>query len=246
MKIKQVLLSAIPICLIVSSVLIPSVGAATDPVVTWNQTNPSMPQLLPSTKYTTSSIASTNSKGKKIWSVSGSCTLKNGKISTKASGFCKIKLVVQAKGKFGKKAFSKNMKIIPAPPPLLKYKQSVSWGEVSVTQMASPSPQSCVQIPITLDVRSQSGLFYGLVVEIKDDYENVVGEIRPSTTNGVQDLTIQVCRDPWVYTFPSGVTSNRSGSLYCGLNIGFWPGSYPTIKYLWNDRYCINSSDRLQ
>jgi len=117
MKFNRLLVCLAPIWLLVSSVLIPSVRAAKDPVVTWNQANPARPQLLPFTKYATSSIASTNSTGKKIWSVSGSCTLQNGKVTTKATGFCKIKLVVQAKGTFGAKSFSKSMKIIPSPPP---------------------------------------------------------------------------------------------------------------------------------
>ena len=264
MKFNRLLVCLAPIWLLVSSVLIPSVRAAKDPVVTWNQANPAMPQLLPSTKYATSSIASTNSTGKKIWSVSGSCTLQNGKVTTKAAGFCKIKLVVQAKGTFGAKSFSKSMKIIPSPPPAttttttvtttpattttttvvpVLYKQSMPWGELSATQIASPKSGVCVDVPITLDVRSLS--YSGIqVIEMKDDYSNLVGEIRPIVIYGLQNLVIHICRESWVYTYPGGVTATRAATLYCGLTIGFW-STYLTIKYLWSDSVCKKSSDRL-
>lgn len=89
-----------------STLATPSVGAATSPIVTWKVST-----LNPSVGYATSSIASTNSTGTKVWSVSGSCTLKNGKVTTKASGFCTVKLVLRAKGKYATKTSSKKLKI---------------------------------------------------------------------------------------------------------------------------------------
>ena len=91
---------------LVSSVMAPSVGAATSPIVTWKVTT-----LKPSTGYATSTIASTNSTGAKIWSVSGSCILKSGKVTTKASGSCTVKLVLKAQGKYSAKTASKKLTI---------------------------------------------------------------------------------------------------------------------------------------
>ena len=91
---------------LVSSVMAPSVDAATSPIVTWKVTT-----LKPSTGYATSTIASTNSTGAKIWSVSGSCILKSGKVTTKASGSCTVKLVLKAQGKYSAKTASKKLTI---------------------------------------------------------------------------------------------------------------------------------------
>ena len=91
---------------LISSVMAPSVGAATSPIVTWKVTT-----LKPSTGYVTSTIASTNSTGAKVWSVSGSCSLKSGKVTTKASGSCTVKLVLKAQGKYSAKTASKKLTI---------------------------------------------------------------------------------------------------------------------------------------
>lgn len=79
---------------------------AASPSITWKLS--SMNQL---TSYATSTIASSNSTGTKAWSVSGSCTLKSGKVTTKASGVCTVKLVVKAKGKFSSKTASRKFTI---------------------------------------------------------------------------------------------------------------------------------------
>ena len=80
------------------------------PVVTWKIS--SMKQL---TTYATSAIASSNSTGTKVWSVSGSCTLKSGKVTTKSSGSCTVKLSIKAKGKFSSKSSSKKFAIASSP-----------------------------------------------------------------------------------------------------------------------------------
>lgn len=91
---------------LVSLMLAPSAGAATAPVATWK-----LSTLKPSTSYATSDIASTDSTGMKKWSVSGSCTLKSGKVKAKASGNCTVKLIVKAKGKFAAKTFTKTLSV---------------------------------------------------------------------------------------------------------------------------------------
>ncbi len=91
---------------LLSSLVVPSVGAATSPVITWKVSS-----LKPSKIYSTSSLASTNSTGTKVWSVSGSCTLKSGKVTTKTSGFCTLKLALKPSGKYAAKTSSKKLAI---------------------------------------------------------------------------------------------------------------------------------------
>jgi len=81
------------------------------PAVTWKMS--SMKQL---TTYATSAIASSNSTGTKVWSVSGACALKSGKVTTKSSGSCTVKLIIMAKGKFSSKSSSKNFAIATSSP----------------------------------------------------------------------------------------------------------------------------------
>jgi len=76
------------------------------PTITWK-----MSSMKPTTAYSTSAIASSNSTGIKAWSVSGSCTLKSGRITTKSSGSCTVKLNVKTKGKFTSRTASKKFAI---------------------------------------------------------------------------------------------------------------------------------------
>ena len=114
---------------LVSSVMAPSVDAATSPIVTWKVTT-----LKPSTGYATSTIASTNSTGAKIWSVSGSCILKSGKVTTKASGSCTVKLVLKAQGKYSAKTASKKLTIASGT------LSSVATVAVASTTTVAPGP----------------------------------------------------------------------------------------------------------
>lgn len=84
---------------------------AATPAVTWKLS--SMKQR---TTYATSAIASSNSTGTKVWSVSGSCTLKSGKVTTKSSGSCTVKLAIKAKGKFSSRSTSKKFAIATSVP----------------------------------------------------------------------------------------------------------------------------------
>ncbi len=80
---------------------------AATPVITWK-----LSSMKPTTVYATSAIASSNSTGTKTWSVSGSCTLKSGKITTRSSGSCTVKLAIKSKGKFTSKTASKKFTIV--------------------------------------------------------------------------------------------------------------------------------------
>ncbi len=84
---------------------------AATPVITWK-----LSSMKPTTVYATSAIASSNSTGTKTWSVSGSCTLKSGKITTKSSGSCTVKLAIKTKGKFTSKTASKKLTIASSAP----------------------------------------------------------------------------------------------------------------------------------
>ena len=97
MKPNRLFVSLVPILILTSSLLVPPV-AAKAPVVTWK-----ISWLEPSRSYATSSIASTNSPGAKVWSVSGSCTLKAGRVKTKSYGHCSVTVKIKAKGNFKSK-----------------------------------------------------------------------------------------------------------------------------------------------
>ena len=89
-----------------ASVARATVPSATSPTITWKTST-----LAPSSTVVASSLVSTNSSGKKTWSVSGDCTVKSNKITTKASGTCKVKLTVAAKGSYKAKSSTKKMTI---------------------------------------------------------------------------------------------------------------------------------------
>lgn len=129
--------------------------------------------------------------------------------------------------------------------PLRTFTSSATWGEISATQVAAPQVGSCTEIPLVLDIRSQSGLGIGLIVSAKDNYTNLIGEARPDTSIGIRTVPIKVCREAWVYTFPSGVNSDRAATLYCGVKFSFFP-TQPTLDYRFSDAVCTSSSARLQ
>lgn len=83
--------------------------AATSPKIVWK-----ISTLRPSASVSVTSLASTNSSGNKTWSASGSCSLKNGKLTTKAKGSCVVRLNVKAKGKFAARTASKRFSIVVA------------------------------------------------------------------------------------------------------------------------------------
>jgi hypothetical protein len=128
--------------------------------------------------------------------------------------------------------------------PALTFTASATWGEISALQASGPSVGGCVEIPVTLDIRSQSGLSLGLIISAKDNYTNLIGESRPDTPLGIVQVPIKVCREAWTYTFPSGVASARAATLYCGVKLGFWPGSLE-IQYKFKDSVCTTTSARL-
>lgn len=106
MKIKHVLFSIASTSLLISSMGTSTAHAATSPSVKWK-----LSTLKSSSSYQTTSVATSNSTGKKSWIVSGSCTIKNNKITTRPTGYCTIKLSIKAKGKFAAKTFSKRFAI---------------------------------------------------------------------------------------------------------------------------------------
>lgn len=106
MKIKRVLLSIASTSLLISAIGSSTANAAISPSVNWK-----LSTLRPSSSHRTSSIASSNSNGKKSWKVSGSCTLKNGQVITKASGYCTVKMSIRSIGKFAAKSSSRKFAI---------------------------------------------------------------------------------------------------------------------------------------
>ena len=128
--------------------------------------------------------------------------------------------------------------------PARTFTASAPWGEISAQQIFAPQPGTCVEIPLIVDIRSQSGLAIGLIISAEDKYSNLIGEARPKTPVGIQNVPIKVCREAWVYTFPSGVTSNRAATLYCGVDIEFYP-SFVILNYMFQDTVCTSNSARI-
>ena len=107
MKIPKRAILAAAASMIVSTVLsAPIANAATAPTITWKVSS-----LPSSSVVSTSAIASSNSTSTKTWTVSGSCTLKSSKVTTKASGYCTVTLSLKAKGKFAARKLSKKFTI---------------------------------------------------------------------------------------------------------------------------------------
>ena len=80
--------------------------AALEPIVEWSTLS-----LSPSSTYEVATLASTNSKGSKKWSVSGACTLKLGEVTTKRSGYCTVNLLLSSRGNFMRKSSSNRFQI---------------------------------------------------------------------------------------------------------------------------------------
>jgi hypothetical protein len=83
-----------------------SASAATSPKITWKVTS-----LRPSTSVSILTLASSNSNGVKSWSVSGACSLKKGKLTTKSRGVCVVRLSIKSKGKFASRTVSKRFDV---------------------------------------------------------------------------------------------------------------------------------------
>jgi hypothetical protein len=101
----------VPVSVMCLSLILPSqavgASAASKPRINWKVSS-----LASSTVIATSAIASSNSTGAKKWSVSGSCTLSKGKIKTKATGYCTVKVSIKARGKFAAGTGSKRFSIV--------------------------------------------------------------------------------------------------------------------------------------
>ena len=85
--------------------------AATRPTGTWKVTS-----LSASTTYSTTALFSTNSSGVQTWKTSGSCTAKSKKVTTAASGTCKLTVRVASIRSYATRVFTKSLSITPAQP----------------------------------------------------------------------------------------------------------------------------------
>ena len=92
------------------SMFTPTVQAATEQV--WWVT----PTLTTTTKYRPEEIAQTNSTGKKVWSSTGSCKVRQEGGTTflftsRTSGSCALKLILKAHGKYPTRSFARNLSV---------------------------------------------------------------------------------------------------------------------------------------
>lgn len=86
-------------------------SAATGPTVTWKTST-----LSPSSSTKTSTLLTTNSKGKQSWSVSGNCSLSKSSITTKTSGICKVTVKIAAKRPYSSRTIRKTFTIVTTSP----------------------------------------------------------------------------------------------------------------------------------
>jgi polyhydroxybutyrate depolymerase len=114
---KRFLLTALTLLVVVASVssLVPPriVVAATKPTAKWKVT-----ALRPSTTVKTSSVLSTNSRGKQKWSAKGNCSLTGSRIKTRASGKCTLTVTISARSPYASRTLRKSFSIkTPTPSP---------------------------------------------------------------------------------------------------------------------------------
>ncbi|MFM9226093.1 MAG: alpha/beta hydrolase family esterase, partial [Actinomycetota bacterium] len=88
-----------------------SASAATGPTVKWK-----ISTLRPSSSTKTSTLLTTNSKGKQSWSVRGNCSLSKSRIKTNTSGKCNITVKIAAKRPYSSRTISKTFTIVPTSP----------------------------------------------------------------------------------------------------------------------------------
>lgn len=84
------------------------------------------------------------------------------------------------------------------------------WGYLRVPEVAAPKPGECATIPLTFDVRNPKNLGLGLIIELKDDFGNIVAENRETRElpNGItSDTAMTVCSYAWTQPpyIPTGI-----------------------------------------
>ena len=115
---KNILLiaSVALLAVVASSSLVATAGTAsatTRPTVRWKAST-----LRPSYSTKTSSLLTTNSKGKQRWSVKGNCSVSKSRIKTKTSGRCEVTVKIAAKRPYSSRTVRKTFKIVsPTPTP---------------------------------------------------------------------------------------------------------------------------------
>ncbi len=104
------------LAVVASSSPVATAGTAsvtTRPTVRWNAS-----MLRPSYSTKTSSLLTTNSKGKQRWSVKGNCSVSKSRIKTKTSGKCEVTVKIAAKRPYSSRTVRKTFKIVsPTPTP---------------------------------------------------------------------------------------------------------------------------------
>ena len=88
-----------------------SASAGSRPTATWK-----LSTLRASTSTKTSTLFTTNSKGKKTWSVKGNCSLSKSRIKSKTSGKCDVTVKISARSPFSSRTVRKSFKIAPITP----------------------------------------------------------------------------------------------------------------------------------
>ena len=226
MKLDRLGVLMIGILISAASVIAVSFGEAanalTAPTVTWKKS-----PLLPSTSYATSALASSNSSGAKVWSVSGSCILRRGKITTLDSGSCTLRLTINARGKFLAKSFSKRFVIVKNTNPTATTAQPGTTAPITT----SPSAVTTTLPPLSLRFITRTSANGLGTNDVRDVY--VVGSTVYAATYGGVSISTDGGN-----TFTNRTTANglRSYSVY-GV---FATGS--TVYAAMNDGLAISTN----
>jgi len=96
-------------CGLVGFVLPGVAQAATRPTATWKVSS-----LAASTTYATTALFSTNSSGVQTWKTSGACSVANKKVTTSASGTCKLTVRVAAIRSYATRVSTKSFTVVAA------------------------------------------------------------------------------------------------------------------------------------
>jgi hypothetical protein len=81
------------------------------------------------------------------------------------------------------------------------------WGFLRIKEVKAPAPGSCTDVPYEMDIRNAANTALGFIIDMKDDFGNMVAEDRPvSLPDGVHQRAMRVCAENWAKPYPSGAS----------------------------------------
>ena len=98
------------------------------------------------------------------------------------------------------------------------------WGYLRIKEVKAPTPGSCTPVPYEMDIRNSANAGVGFIIDISDDFGNMVAEDRPiGLPNGVHPRMMQVCAENWAKsTTASSVSIALKAAPRGDYNIGIY------------------------